>query len=410
MSLPDIKPLVEESSTSESTTVDVVMADMKDHTLTIPDYQRDGDQWDDTTRSLLVESVINNLTIPAFFFEVYRENGIEKNDVVDGQQRLTTLYDFFQHKFRLVGADDAPYISPDSIHYAGKTFDELPSAYQQSFKKYRLAVIKLRSLGGMKLEIFRRINQGGTPLSGQDIRLAYYGEGSKSVSLIRLAGIYDADRTGSKRFIDSAKSKLDLDLPWKDEIAKESWKDWWKDKQLARGQTPSEMFLWSIVATQPEKLNSLLINNDALGVLNVRFNRAIDEAMDACCAQLRYQDENPDSEPLLMRYDEIAGKFFPHFEWWMKALLSSKGVSLSVQKHRMMAIVIGAVYKNHIKGEDLTAEHWTNIVEFIRRPADVATVLDCPWPMSRGRWDGDKGYRAQMEATSKIISKIYKSQ
>ena len=37
----------------------------------------------------LIESVINNLTIPAFFFEVLVEGGIEKNEVVDGQQRLT---------------------------------------------------------------------------------------------------------------------------------------------------------------------------------------------------------------------------------------------------------------------------------------------------------------------------------
>ena len=67
------------------------MNDLRDQTLTIPDYQRDGDQWDETTRSLLVESVINNLTIPAFFFEITTQEGIENNAVIDGQQRLTTL-------------------------------------------------------------------------------------------------------------------------------------------------------------------------------------------------------------------------------------------------------------------------------------------------------------------------------
>jgi uncharacterized protein with ParB-like and HNH nuclease domain len=86
-----VKPLIAESSTSESTTVEVVMNDLRDQTLTIPDYQRDGDQWDETTRSLLVESVINNLTIPAFFFEITTQEGIENNAVIDGQQRLTTL-------------------------------------------------------------------------------------------------------------------------------------------------------------------------------------------------------------------------------------------------------------------------------------------------------------------------------
>jgi hypothetical protein len=52
------------------------MGDLNDGTLRIPDYQRDADQWDKSTKSLLIESVINNLTIPAFFFEVsYDEAG-----------------------------------------------------------------------------------------------------------------------------------------------------------------------------------------------------------------------------------------------------------------------------------------------------------------------------------------------
>ncbi len=46
------------------------MNDLRDEIVTIPDYQRDSDQWAEPTKSLLVESVINNLSIPAFFFEV----------------------------------------------------------------------------------------------------------------------------------------------------------------------------------------------------------------------------------------------------------------------------------------------------------------------------------------------------
>jgi hypothetical protein len=44
-----IKPLIPESSTSESTTVEVVLNNLRDGDLVIPDYQRDSDQW--TTRS-----------------------------------------------------------------------------------------------------------------------------------------------------------------------------------------------------------------------------------------------------------------------------------------------------------------------------------------------------------------------
>ncbi|MDD5768994.1 MAG: DUF262 domain-containing protein [Methanothrix sp.] len=118
--IDQIKPLIPESSTSESTTVKVVLDDLEDGTLVVPDYQRDSDQWGDTTKSLFIESVINNLSIPAFFFEVTVDGGVEKNDVIDGQQRITTLSEFYKNKFRMVGSDDAPYLSPHSVHYAKK--------------------------------------------------------------------------------------------------------------------------------------------------------------------------------------------------------------------------------------------------------------------------------------------------
>ncbi len=199
--MTEAKPLIAESSTSEPMQVESAMNDLKDGLLSIPDYQRDADQWDDEMKSLFIESIINNLTVPAFFFEpIVGKDGIERNEVVDGQQRLTTLFQFWDDKLRLVPSDDAAYLTPNSIHYAGLRYSELPPAYSHAFKRYRLAIIKLRNLGDMRLEVFRRINQGGTPLSAQDIRLAYYAD-SKSVALIRLAGVYAPDSASAKRMI-----------------------------------------------------------------------------------------------------------------------------------------------------------------------------------------------------------------
>lgn len=79
------RPAIAESSTAESTNVQTVMDQLKAGTLVIPDYQRDADQWDDEAKSLLIESVINNLTMPAFFFEVDVKEGIEVDSVVDGR-------------------------------------------------------------------------------------------------------------------------------------------------------------------------------------------------------------------------------------------------------------------------------------------------------------------------------------
>lgn len=402
----DVRPLILESSTSESTTVEVVMNDLRDDIVKIPDYQRDSDQWAESTKSLLVESVINNLSIPAFFFEVNVEGGVEYNEVVDGQQRLTTLFDFYKSKFPLVDSQDAPYLSPNSIHYAGKTFDQLPQAYQHAFKRYRLAVIKLRNLGEMRLEVFRRINQGGTPLSGQDIRLAYYGEKSPSLALIRLSGVYDPDRLAAKRFIQNAKGEFGISYPWNSPSALETWRDWWEEKEIARGQTASETFLWSLVTAQVEQLDSILQNDSALQKLNARFSRAIDEALDAYCAQLRWQDTNSSIPPVLMTFSEMRDKFFPYFQRWIDLLLGEKGSSLHVTKHRIVAALIGAAYKSQVDPNSFTEQQWTDAVEFVRQPKNIAGAVGCEWPLSKGRWDGRRGYRAQFKAAQTIVASI----
>jgi hypothetical protein len=279
-------------------------------------------------------------------------------------------------------------------------------AYRQAFKKYRLAVIKLRNLGDMRLEVFRRINQGGTPLSGQDIRLAYYGGKSPSLALIRLAGVYDPDRQAAFRFLKSAGEQYGLSYPWKNNSAREVWRDWWEDKEIARGQTPSETFLWSLVVAQVAELNTILQNPSALQKLNTRFNRAIDEALDVYCAQLRWQDSDTSMPPVLMPLKEMRDQFFPHFEQWVGLFLGQKGPNLPVSKHRIVAAIIGAAYKARVDPTNFSEQQWTDTVEFARRPQDLAKKYECDWPVSKGRWDGQKGYRAQMEAAQAVIAKI----
>jgi hypothetical protein len=402
----DVRPLVAESSTSESTNVKVVLDDLTGGTLRIPDYQRDADQWDDTTKSLFIESVINNLTIPAFFFEVIVVGGIETNEVVDGQQRLTTLQEFAKNKFRLVEHDDAPYLSPMSVLYAGKTFDEIPAPYQQAFHKYRLSIIKLRGLSDVKLEVFRRINQGGTPLSGQDIRLAYYGDGSPSMALIRVVGIYDPARTYSNRILD-ALQRHGIAHPW-DPEALATWNDYWADKDIARGQTASEMFLWSIVSAQAIALDSLLSNSGALQVLKSRFSGGIDEALDVCCAQMQYQDRFPSESLILYDYQAISGRFFPHFQSWLHRILGREAPSLGVNRYRAIASLIGAAFSVGKSSESITRPQWTAICDFLRNPKARADTLGVTWPLGRGRWDGRSGYREQFKCAANIVKILLK--
>jgi Protein of unknown function DUF262 len=380
------------------------MNDMSDGTLDIPDYQRDSDQWDQQSKSLLIESVINNLTIPAFFFEISFTDDVEHNAVVDGQQRLTTLNEFWLNKLRLVEGADAPYLAPNSVHYAGKTFDELPAAYKQAFKKYRLTVIKLRDLGDMRLEVFRRINRGGEPLSGQDIRLAYYGDSSPSLAFVRLVGIHEPDRPGAKRILASTKRQYGFDIPWS-KNGFDTWSDWWTGKNIARGQTASEGFLWSLVSVYTEQLNQLLKNPDALAKLRCSYNGSIDTALDAFAAQLQYQDNN-DAPALFATNDQITQEMFPYYQDWIQTLLVQKGPSLAVTKHRLVSGVIGAAYALKIDKGDLNDKHWDDLVEFIRSPRNTTEIIDVDWPASKGKWEGPRGYNAQFLAIRKVLQKI----
>ena len=166
------------------------------------------------------------------------------------------------------------------------------------------------------------------------------------------------------------------------------------------------MFLWSLIVTQVAQLDSLLQNTAALQKLNARFNRAIDDGLDTYCAQMRWQDKNASPPPVLMTFQEMRAEFFPYFEQWIDLLLGQKGISLPVSKHRIVAASIGAAYKAKVDPQTLTERQWTNIVEFVRRPQEIAKNFDCEWPLSKGRWDGKRGYRTQMEAAHVVIRKI----
>ncbi len=66
-----------------------------------PDYQRKH-RWDKKTSSRLIESLILNIPIPLIYlsidYDVDTETYESRYSVIDGQQRLTAIYDFFKKK------------------------------------------------------------------------------------------------------------------------------------------------------------------------------------------------------------------------------------------------------------------------------------------------------------------------
>lgn len=332
------QPIVGGQTTAQNEAVEQVLKRLEEGEIFVPSYQRDSDEWDDVKKSLFIESILNRLTVPAFYLAP-AINDPDRFEIVDGQQRLTTLADFFGgKKYRLMSDDDCPYFG-SSVHYADKNYWEIHESWQKAFRRYNLTLVTLPQ--GMplnlRLEIFRRINEGGTPLSGQDIRLSYYGE-SAAVRYIQLVGIYDADRTGAKRMLTSGPSISGW--PWATDLnAAEAWRRWWINTKTVTGQTSSEMFTWFIVAKTRSAIDAILQNkNHLMKNLKLAFRNSTDEVLDIVCAELKYEDENPSAPRVLPDVTTLANEYFAEFQTWWYAMRMKCATQVQVGRHRAVAL------------------------------------------------------------------------
>jgi uncharacterized protein with ParB-like and HNH nuclease domain len=179
MSISKVGPIIDAQTNAQNADLEVVLKRFAKGTYFVPTYQRDADEWDDVKKSLFIESILNRLTVPAFYLAESEED-TARSEIVDGQQRITTLDAFHRGHFQLLTDDKCPYFGEYSVHYAGKAFVELDELWKDAFNNYvlNLVILPPKMPLDLRLEIFRRINEGGTPLSGQDIRLSYYSTSS----------------------------------------------------------------------------------------------------------------------------------------------------------------------------------------------------------------------------------------
>ena len=400
-------PLVTDQTRAQSENIETILNRLSNGRLIIPDYQRDAEQWDERKESLFIESLLNNLTVPAFFFSQGSDGKIE---VVDGQQRLFTIKKFADNKLTLSNDESMTYLTPHSVMYRGKKFSDLPSKLQAVFNDYPLTIIYLpQSLDlGTKLEIFRRINEGGTPLTAQDIRLAYYSE-SASVAIIRLAGLHGTSDAAT-RMITAARSR-GVENPWERHPGVyDLWSEWWEGKIKSRGQVPSEMFLWYLVAKNCDILNSLLSNAVQIKHLPISFRGSTEEALDIYCAQLRWTDDDKGGAPIIFPAKDDLLVEFDKFAYWLQLVLRSGLSGVSVDKYKQVSFLIAGLVDADIGAEDVSHDAWDAFGEFIRKPREAGKKwLENGYPEQKGRWTGNSGQHTQCVRVKELIAKVIKN-
>lgn len=400
---PAFSPLVAGATTSQSPNVRSVMDCLDDQTYYVPEYQRDSSQWDIPKKSLFMESLINNLTIPPLIAYPETESGKERWQIVDGQQRLTTIKEFMHEGFALAKESDVEYADNVGPLVQGKKFSQLPTAIRKQIERYVLNFILLpKDLSlGMRLEIFRRINEGGVPLSAHDLRLASFG-GSPRVSLIRLAGIFDPQREGARRMLDAAKSSFGIDYPWKSHTG---WNDWWADKAQSAGQEPSQMFLYYVVARDLAGANTLLGSTALQQSLKFKYDRTTISVLDLYCAQLQ-NEESPDSPKILATLDTML-TWFSDFEMWFNALKTEKVPKIPVNSSTKIAFFIAGAAAAWGKPELVNDVQWQKIQVLVTQgPGKILDILGLELPTARGKWPGQK---EQIEGVLEICKKISKA-
>jgi Protein of unknown function DUF262 len=394
------QPVITSQTLAQNEAVENVLSRYQHKELFIPPYQRDADQWDDIKKSLFIESVLNRLTIPAFYLASSEDNP-EVSEVVDGQQRLTTLNAFYINQFTLSSSDECPYYG-NSAHYASKKYEQLAENWQRALRRYNLTLVSLPQNMELtlRLEIYRRINEGGTPLSGQDIRLGYYSQ-SEAVRFIQTVGIFDQTREGSRRIID------DVGYPWpwgKYPDAAPLWEKWWSDSKVALGQTASEMFTWYLVSKYRAQIDAILRDHNRLAEnLKLTFRGTTDEVLDIACAQLRFEDSRPDEPRLMPSQDVLRDEDFPRFaEWWHKIRLNC-GPNANVAKHRAIALFIPAL--DRIFPAPPSSGQWTLIMRFLGKTRETAKELEVEFPEPKGKWRKQREQFDGFDRVAEVISK-----
>ncbi len=170
----------------------------------IPGFQRNY-VWDIGRASKLIESLILGLPVPqVFLYEVERNKFL----VIDGQQRLMSIYYFIKQRFprkekraELRAIFDSQGKIPDQVVHDDKYFENFrlklsaalpdrPNRYnglnystlgaykiQLDLRTIRNVIIKQNSPQGddsSMFEIFNRLNTGGINLKAQEIRMSMY--------------------------------------------------------------------------------------------------------------------------------------------------------------------------------------------------------------------------------------------
>lgn len=146
-------------------------------------YQRESGLWPDSARTYFIDTILEGYPFPKIYlYQVFNDRAKRPiKEIVDGQQRVTTIIDFMRDEFKLTSA---------SKKYAGMKYSDLDDESKNDFISYQIELsVILSATRPELLEMFRRINAYTAPLSAAEKRHATY-QGAFKWFVVELADEY----------------------------------------------------------------------------------------------------------------------------------------------------------------------------------------------------------------------------
>ncbi|MBO2925000.1 DUF262 domain-containing protein [Pseudomonas putida] len=134
-------------------------------------YQRSPGLWPNASRSYFIDTILEGYPFPKIYFHEFLDRKTKKvrTEIVDGQQRITTIQDFLSNKFAL---------GKNSSNFQGKRFEDLDEEVQDKFLFYTISTDVIRDASYSEiLQMFRRMNAYTLPLNAAEKRHSeFFGE------------------------------------------------------------------------------------------------------------------------------------------------------------------------------------------------------------------------------------------
>jgi hypothetical protein len=136
-----------------------------------PNFQR-GEVWSKIKKQRLIDSILRGWHIPPV--HIVQVPDSDRQEVLDGQQRLAAIRDFIRNEFPINGSQEP--LDDDILNLDGKFWHELPSTITSRVEDFTLRVLTISDFQpGEPGELFYRLNQP-TNLTSAEQRNAYFGE------------------------------------------------------------------------------------------------------------------------------------------------------------------------------------------------------------------------------------------